>query len=115
VHSARTGSLPTKYKPRKPHHETLYRACRASAEIQIHVLSHCKRKSSLTYTVAEAILSEKQILKIIIDRECEWSINKSRVDIQIYNNETRELWLIDIKTPYDTFKILRWSKNNGGF
>jgi len=34
-------------------------------------------------------------------------MTNKRVDLQIYNRESRELWLIDVKTPYDTSKLLK--------
>ena len=120
LHSARTNSLPTNYKPKKPRQQSMCRACGQDIETQIHVLCWCKPNSTLIQArhnaiaeiVTDALLAEKPILKIIMNRECDWSVSGSRVDLQVYNHGTKELWLIDIKTPYDTIKALKDARDN---
>jgi len=115
THAARTGSLPTKFIPNKPLSETRCRACGTTAETQVHVLCVCYRNlplitarhDAIQNIFAEALSTEKPILEIITNRECAWSMTNKRVDLQIYNHGGRELWLIDVKTPYDTKKLLK--------
>ena len=115
THAARTGSLPTKFIPNKPLSETRCRACGTAAETQVHVLCVCcrnpplitARHDAIQNIFAEALSTEKPILEIITNRECAWSMTNKRVDLQIYNRGGRELWLIDVKTPYDTKKLLK--------
>ena len=57
-----------------------YRYCRTSIETQLHVFCLCKRNSPLIIgrhyvvmiIITKALLAEKPILKIKMDRECEW-------------------------------------------
>ena len=46
-----------------------------------------------------------------MNRECDWSVSGSRVYLQVYHG-TKELWLIDIKTPYNTIKALTDARDN---
>jgi len=39
-------------------------------------------------------------------------VSGSWVDLQVYNHGTKELWLIDIKTPYDTIQALKDARDN---
>ena len=41
-----------------------------------------------------------------MDRPCELSITKARVDLQIEIAHSRQFYLIDIKTPYDSITNL---------
>ena len=70
------------------------------------------RHNAVMQIVEETISSEKSILQIIKDRECAWSDSKNRVDLQIFNNGTKELWLIDVKTPYNTLKSLEKARKD---
>lgn len=114
LHAARTNSLPTNFIPNKPASETKCRACGSAVETQLHVFCTCRRNSQLITArhdavqniFAEALSTEKPILEIITNRECAWSMTNKRIDLQIYNRGGRELWLIDIKTPYDTTRLI---------
>jgi len=70
------------------------------------------RHNAIAEIVTDALLAKKPILKIIMNRECDWSVSGSRIDSQVYNHGTKELWLTDIKTPYDTIKALKDTRDN---
>jgi len=75
--SAWTNSLPTNYKPKKPRQKSMCRACGKDIETQIHVRCWCKpnrtliqvRHNAIAEIVTDALLAEKPILKIIMNRE----------------------------------------------
>ena len=111
IHQARTTNLPVNKRPGRIN--TRCRKCGEPDETQAHVLCHCNinmklvtgRHNAILYMVEKA-LKHETTHKITMDRPCELSNTKARVDLQIEIGHSRQFYLIDIKTPYDSISNL---------
>ena len=63
------------------------------------------RHNAILYMVNKSFKYEKTH-KITMDRPCELSITKARVDLQIEIGHSRQFYIIYIKTPYDSITNL---------
>ena len=63
------------------------------------------RHNAILYMVEKA-LKHETTHKVTMDRPCELSTTKARADLQIEIGHSRQLYLIDIKTLYDSLSNL---------
>ena len=110
-HKAMTYTVPVNYRPGITKNGGHCRRCPHNEETLVHVLTGCMysegfwnyRHNSVLYCIGEQI-TQYLDCKVDINVECRYAPSQDRVDLQVYVQGSKMLYLIDVKCPYDTKK-----------